>query len=291
MAARRPGAGDSAPALPHAVVIGAGIAGLTAARALADTCDRVTVLDRDVLPAVPAPRRGTPQSRHLHVLLARGAQALDELFPGFLAELAEAGAVRADTQGDAHWYLDGHRVRRAPSGLMSYGVSRPLLEHRVRERVADLGNVTLLPSTEVLGPVTTPDRARITGVRTRPRTGGTDAGLVVDASGRGSRALHRLAELGHPLPAKTEVRADIVYVTRHFRREPHHLDGRKAAAIVGCPGQPRSGAVITVEGDRFAVVLRVVHMVEPPTALPAPGRMLRALRAARRAAAPGTAGG
>ncbi|PJE97811.1 squalene monooxygenase [Streptomyces carminius] len=261
------------------MVIGAGIAGLTAARALADACERVTVLDRDVLPAVPAPRRGTPQSRHLHVLLARGAEALDELFPGFLDELAEAGAVRADTQGDAHWYFDGHHVRRAPSGLFSYGLSRPLLEHRVRERVTGLGNVTLMPSTEVLGPVTTPDRTRITGVRTRPLpdgtdgTGGTDAAgetvldadLVVDAAGRGSRTLHWLTELGHPLPAKTEVRADIVYVTRHFRREPHHLGGRKAAAIVGYPGHPRSGALITVEGDRFAVVLAGQYGEEPPT--------------------------
>ncbi|WP_051717725.1 FAD-dependent oxidoreductase [Streptomyces megasporus] len=262
----------SAPATArnHAVVIGAGVAGLTTARALGDTYERVTVIDRDAFPGVPAPRRGVPQSRQLHVLLARGALALDDLFPGFLDELVAAGATFADTQGDAHWYLDGHRVYRAPSGVISYGASRPLIEHRLRARVAALANVEIVESTEVLGPVTTPDRGRVTGVRVRPRAADTgettlDADLVVDASGRGSRALTWLTELGRPRPERTRVRADVVYVTRRFRREPHHLDGRSGVALVPFPGLPRGGAIVSEEGGRFAVVLFGLLGEEPPT--------------------------
>ncbi|MFP8960685.1 FAD-dependent oxidoreductase [Streptomyces nanhaiensis] len=259
----------------HAVVIGAGLAGLTAARALADAYDRVTVLDRDTLPTDPAPRRGVPQSRQLHVLLARGAQALEELFPGFLEELLAAGATRADTQGEAHWYLDGHLLRPAPSGVISYGASRPRVEHHVRARVDALPGVEVRGRTEVLGPVTTPDRRRVTGVRVRPRADGAgDAGgggeetvpadLVVDASGRGSRAPAWLEELGYPRPRQTRVRADVVYVTRHFRREPHHLGGRSGVALVPFPGLPRGGAIVSERDDRFAVVLFGLLGEEPP---------------------------
>ncbi|MBN3928922.1 FAD-dependent monooxygenase [Streptomyces verrucosisporus] len=256
----------------HAVVIGAGLAGLTAARALADAYERVTVLDRDALPADPASRRGVPQSRQLHVLLARGAQALEELFPGFLEELLAAGATRADTQGEVHWYLDGHLLRPAPSGVISYGASRPRVEHHVRARVAALPGVTVREGVEVLGPVATPDRGRVTGVRVRPLARDTEeageetipAGLVVDASGRASRVPVWLEELGYPRPRQTRVRADVVYVTRHFRREPHHIGGRSGVALVPFPGLPRGGAIVSERKDRFAVVLFGLLGEEPP---------------------------
>ena len=76
----------------HAVVLGASMGGLLAARVLADFYETVTVVERDVLPETSANRRGVPQGRHVHLLLARGSQVLDELFPGFLDELVAAGA-------------------------------------------------------------------------------------------------------------------------------------------------------------------------------------------------------
>ena len=75
----------------HAVVLGAGMAGLLAARVLADAYGRVTVLDRDPLPDGTQPRRGVPQGRHAHLLVPRGAEILDGLFPGLLDDLAAEG--------------------------------------------------------------------------------------------------------------------------------------------------------------------------------------------------------
>ena len=66
----------------QALVIGAGMAGLTAASALAHRFEHVVVLERDSLPAQPAHRAGTPQARHVHGLLISGQRALSELFPG-----------------------------------------------------------------------------------------------------------------------------------------------------------------------------------------------------------------
>ena len=65
----------------HAVVLGASMAGLVAARVLADCYERVTVVERDHLPPVGETRKGVPQARHAHLLLPSGAEAIGDLFP------------------------------------------------------------------------------------------------------------------------------------------------------------------------------------------------------------------
>jgi protoporphyrinogen oxidase len=77
----------------RAVVIGAGIGGLSAAGVLAAHFAQVDVLERDELSATVNSRPGTPQDRHPHGLLAGDLQALDQIFPGFAQDLANSGAV------------------------------------------------------------------------------------------------------------------------------------------------------------------------------------------------------
>jgi len=251
----------------HAVVIGASIAGLLAARALSDAFSRVTVFDRDILPDGPDTRRGAPQGRQAHALLARGADALDQLFPGFVTEMIASGAVAGDPQRDFYWYLDGHRLRPAPSGLTNIALTRPLIESLIRTRAAALDGVRIVGSSVVTGLMVA--GGRVTGVRVAAGAAGTEepvpADLVVDAAGRGSRAHVWLRELGYPEPPASGVRTDVVYVSRHYRREPHHLDGRIGAAIVGFPGHPRGAAVIRQEGDQFVVLLCGILGEDPPT--------------------------
>ncbi|MFJ7306075.1 FAD-dependent oxidoreductase [Streptomyces sp. NPDC099088] len=252
--------------LDRAVVLGGSVAGLLAARALSEYFAEVTIVDRDVLPQRPVPRRGVPQSRQLHVLLARGAAALNDLFPGILDELSEAGAVKGDNQMDVNWRLDGHLLCPAPSGLIGYGASRPLIEHLVRRRVEALPGVKIVDGHDVLGLVADESRERVTAVRIRERRAGATgssvaADLVVDACGQGSRAGQWLRQLGYPVPPESRVRANVVYVTRRFRRNP---DQRQGAAIVPFPGLPRGGAVVAEEEDRYAVVLFGLLGEEPP---------------------------
>jgi hypothetical protein len=94
----------------HALVLGASIAGMLAARVLADNFDTVTVVDRDVLGDAPDNRRGVPQGRHRHGLLLRGAQPLNELFPGFLDEIVADGAACFDGSDLSRLYfcMNGH---------------------------------------------------------------------------------------------------------------------------------------------------------------------------------------
>jgi 2-polyprenyl-6-methoxyphenol hydroxylase-like FAD-dependent oxidoreductase len=256
----------AAPA--HAVVIGASIAGLLAAAALSRACPRVTLFDRDALPAEPGPRRGVPQTRQLHALQARGGQALDELLPGLRDELVAAGGVLADMQGDIHWYLDDYLLKPARTGLEGIGISRPRLEWLIRSRVAALPGVTITDETDVVRLVTAGDQ--VTGVTVRAaraRAAAEEtvaADLVIDAAGAGSRTPVWLQELGRDAPRVTRVRAGVTYVTRMYRRDQKQLDGRFGSLFTPYPGRPFGGAALRQEGDRWVVLLAGMVGTEPP---------------------------
>ncbi|WP_037854883.1 FAD-dependent oxidoreductase [Streptomyces sp. NRRL S-340] len=250
----------------HAVVIGGSVAGLLAARALSSSFTHVTVFERDTFPARTVSRRGVPQGRQVHALLTRGAVGLDGLFPGFIDAMTAAGVPSGDGQADFSWFLDGHRMARAVSGLRGFGVSRPQAERMIRDRVRALPNVSLVDDTQVDGLLV--DDGRVAGVRIRRHTGAEEtvpAELVVDAAGRGSRALSWLRESGYPVPRRTAVRTDVVYVTRHYEQEPGLLDGRLGTTVVPFPGQPRAGVVIRQEAGRVAVLLAGLLGEELPT--------------------------
>ena len=241
----------------HAVVLGASMAGLSAARVLADAYERVTVLDRDTLPAAGQHRKGVPQSRHAHGLLAGGRAALEELFGGLTDELAAAGAPVGDLQAGVRWYNDGLLLRQAPSGLTALMASRPLLESRVRDRLRALGNVRVVDGCAATGLAATPDGRGVGGVRVIGR-GGEElvrADLVVDATGRGSRGPAWLEELGYQRPVEEQVRVGIIYTTRVFRRRPEHLGGDIGAVVGPTPELRRGGAILAMEGDRWIVTL------------------------------------
>ena len=180
----------------HAVVLGTGMAGLLAARVLASHFEQVTVVDRDRLPEHPRFRPGVPQSRHLHVLLGRGLECLEQLFAGFEGDLVAAGAPVVKGS-ESLWLNAAGWSRRYQSPIRLLGASRELIEWQARTRVTALDKVQVLEGCEAIGLLTDPSRDAVTGVRLRSRDGraaetgpATEvvADLVVDASGRQSRA-------------------------------------------------------------------------------------------------------
>ena len=150
----------------QAVVIGAGMAGLTAAGALSDRFDQVVVLERDTLPSEPAHRAGTPQARHVHALLLSGQRALSELFPGFEQDLARAGAVPLRAGLDVRVERPGYDpFPQRDLGWFGYAASRPTIERAVRRRVESRGNTTLYQRCRVQEVLATPNGEAVTGVR------------------------------------------------------------------------------------------------------------------------------
>jgi 2-polyprenyl-6-methoxyphenol hydroxylase-like FAD-dependent oxidoreductase len=256
----------------HAVVLGASMTGLLTARVLADTYDRVTIVDRDDLSGGVSvePRRGVPQGRHAHGLLAAGLSAIEELLPGATDELVAGGVPSGDMSGNVRFCPNGYRLAQSTVGLTGLGPSRPYLESYVRGRVAKLPGVTLLGEHDVTGIEASADRTRVVGARVQSRTAGSveeilAADLVVDATGRGSRSPRWLKELGYEPPAAEHLMVDLGYTSQHYRVRPGALDGDLAIIIGPTADRPRGGVVQAEEGDRAIVTLFGMLGDHPPT--------------------------
>lgn len=239
--------------MSHAALVGGSMAGLLCARVLSDHFHRVTILERDRFPTGPDNRRGVPQGRHAHGLLASGGQVIEQLFPGISSELVAAGAIAGDPVRDARWFIEGACLDRSPSGLKGLVMSRPLLEAAVRKRVLALPNVAARENVTVDGLAKSPDHARVAGVHIGDET--LHADLVVDCSGRGSHSPRWLESLGYAQPVEDRVEISVAYTTRSFRRHPLHLNGDVAVVVPATPEGKRGGVLLAQEGDRWTLTL------------------------------------
>lgn len=260
----------------HAVVVGASMGGMLAARALADFFERVTIVERDALPPMGQQRKGVPQGRHTHALLPSGRDILEAFFPGLTAELAAMGAPVIEST-DLRWYDGGGRHCAFTNELaMGLGVSRPLLEGYVRQRLRALPNVSIVERCDALGLSLSEHGTHARGLRILRRAPGSaeevlEADLVVDASGRGSRAPAWLQECGYQPPEEERIVVDIRYMTRLYRRSPDDLGGAKVVVIAPSPEQATlaggvmfGGVMIAQEGNRWTVSIGGMAGNAPP---------------------------
>jgi 2-polyprenyl-6-methoxyphenol hydroxylase-like FAD-dependent oxidoreductase len=257
----------------HAIVIGGGVAGLLAARVVADHFERVTVLDRDNLPDAAEPRHGAPQGRHIHALWAGGANVIEELFPGILHELTGSGALALDACRDLRWFHHGVWKLQTPSAIVMHAQSRPFLEHHLRRRVAAHPRVTILQQSVVRELSFDPARMRVTGVRVEHRGSahkpfGAEelaADLVLDASGRWSKTPQWLEAMGFDKPPETTVGIDLGYASRLFHVPADAPRDWKALLVFAkAPGSKRYGIVAQIEGQRWIVTLSGCLGDHPP---------------------------
>jgi len=253
----------------HAAVLGASMGGLLAARVLSEAYQRVTVLDRDVLPEVSADRRGVPQGRHAHALLPRGAQILEELFPGFLSELEASGVPVVHNLAEGHYEFGGHRLSRQEHHL-SFSVHesrRAHLERQVRAQLRALPNVEIIPSCEAVGLTGSSGQDRVIGIRTL-RDGSPEQALetdlVVDATGRGGRMTAWLPAMGYQPPPEQRIPIDLKYVTQHLRLASGAL-GRIQQVLVGAvPDRPTVMGLFAQEDDQWTLTLGGYGGHHPP---------------------------
>jgi 2-polyprenyl-6-methoxyphenol hydroxylase-like FAD-dependent oxidoreductase len=228
----------------RAVVLGGGMAGLLAARVLAETYAEVVVVDRDELTGTTGPRNGVPHGRHAHCLVARGQEIYEELLPGLTEGMSEAGVTLGDFNGQIQWNFNGHRLAASDSGLVCVSSGRPILEEHVRNHVQAIPNVRFLERYDIVGLETTPDRTQVTGARIQRQEQGSEpevlsADLVVDITGRGSRMPAWLRELGYEGPAEDKIKVDLAYTTRHYKFKSNPFTKDIAINQAGTPAFPR----------------------------------------------------
>jgi 2-polyprenyl-6-methoxyphenol hydroxylase-like FAD-dependent oxidoreductase len=265
----------------RALIIGAGMGGLSAALAAAPYFEEVTLLERDAAPASDTGRPGVPQGRHSHALLAAGERALSELCPGFATDLLEAGAVTYRAGLEMRLERPGyHPFPARDLGWVVYSLTRPLLEHTLRRRSV-AGNVAARTGCRVERIVISDDGSRASGVEYTNAAGvrQTLAGdLVIDASGRGALSLSALQASGCPLPEETRIGVDIGYATSLFEVPDQVPEWKALMVFPSAPESSRAALLLPMEGGRWMVSLGGRHRDKPPGDGPGFMEFIRSLR-------------
>ncbi len=240
------------------------MAGLLAARILADTFAEVIIIERDQLPTEPIVRRGVPQGAHPHALLEAGRATLEDLFPGYGEDLVSAGGVVVDFASDVNFYSEGDFLAHGLTPMETYSATRPLIEQIVRERVSALDGVHIRSSCQVTDYQTDDTATAVKGVEIREGDEKTEisANLVVDATGRTSRTPMWLENHGYAPPEVKEVRIDVAYSTTFIERP---ADDLRTFLVPPSAPHTRGGMAAPVEGNRWVVSVHGVHGDHPPT--------------------------
>jgi flavin-dependent dehydrogenase len=243
----------------RAVVVGGGLAGLSAARALSDWFRQVVILDRDELPDSATPRPGVPQGKHPHGLLGGGLKALEQLFPGFGNELRQAGAVPIDRGFDMLYEIPGQDPwPRIKFGWPTYAMSRPLIELTLRRQVERLTNVKVQARCRVLNIIDESNTGAATGVSYRTPDGNAEtlqSDLIIDASGSGSLTLEFLKASGRRAPEETSIGVNMRYASALFDHADIRGNYKFAYTFPNAPEESRGGLIAPAENGSYQVAL------------------------------------
>lgn len=256
----------------RAIVMGASMAGLLAARVLSERFDEVLLIERDALPDWPALRKGTPHAGHAHGLLVRGREVLEDLFPGFTQSLQSRGGFVGDMQRNLAFLAGGRRFASGIGGRAGISASRPVIEDEVRRRVKALPNVRLCDRIDVVEPVMDATGEVVAGVRVRGRrSANADAAalvvhldpaqgvrvpddaetwladLVIDATGRGSRTPQWLQKWGFEPAPEERIAVNVHYATAYYERQEGEEAGLAGAISSATPDHPFPGVILAQE--------------------------------------------
>jgi 2-polyprenyl-6-methoxyphenol hydroxylase-like FAD-dependent oxidoreductase len=242
----------------HAIVLGGSFAGLMTAKVLSRYYRQITIIEKDTVHHYPESRKGQPHTKHLHGLLPRGLHILCHYFPGLFEEIVDSGGIVCDFGDSMNWFTHGGFKKRVFLDIQGVSLSRPLLEHLIRERVLALPNVELFDNTAVKALMHSEDRQKITGVvvedKTNMQTNRLDADLVIDCTGRASRTPQWLREMGYGDVPVSEVKINVTYTTRIYKRDP---SDKRVHSWMACtpeaPKERRNGAVFAIEGNKWII--------------------------------------
>jgi flavin-dependent dehydrogenase len=243
----------------RAIVVGGGVAGLSAARAVSDRFRQVVIVDRDELPDGATPRPGVPQGKHPHGLMAGGLKALEHLFPGFGHELEQAGAVPICPTFDWRFEIAGlDPWPRVKSNRQTYAMSRPLMERTLRRQVERLPNVRVQDGCRAIDIIGNPNTGAATGIRYRTSGGNVEtrpSDLIIDASGNGSLTMEFLKATGRTPPEETSIGVNMRYASALFGDVDLKDNYKIAYTLPNAPEESRGGLIAPAENNSYQLVL------------------------------------
>ena len=229
----------------------------------------MTLYERDDLPDGPANRTAVPQGKHVHLLMARGAQEFESLFPGLLDGMVADGVPILENRPDCiHFGAAGHvlgTAHRLQDEFTAYVPSRPQLEWQIRRRALAIDNVELV-NAGVTEPSYDAGRGRVTGVLLDSGEQ-VAADLVIDATGRGTRLPAWLQKWGYERPHEDTVDVGIAYASQRVRI-PDGLLAEKVVVAGASSAQPLGVGMLFYEDGVWDVTTFGVGKVEPPQNFP-----------------------
>lgn len=247
----------------HAVVIGWSI---SLEFALSNHFKKVTIIEKDKVNNKPETRKGQPQTRHIHLVLAHAMNILTAYFPSLKKELIANGALELDVGNYYNWYSYGGFKKKGVTGITALTMTRELLEYHVKKQVLDIKNIAIQDETKAIEMEIEDENVKALIVEHAGEKQVINTDFLVDASGRGTRAFKWLEQYGYPTPEEAKIKIDIMYVTILFERKKM-LPGEKLEVISYTPEAPKEklGAVLMpIENNRWVLTLIGMRGVEPP---------------------------
>lgn len=261
-------------------VIGSGPAGLLASHVAARYFNSVTLIEGDSLKVEsaqgsaaaanmaqegPKLRPGVPQYDQPHLLVAGGLKAIEEMLPGFRAELVCRGGVEVDMLNNARLFNYGGVMPRGESDVKVVGASRHLYNSAIQDAVLARNApwLNVHDGCRVVDLLWSDDKSSVKGVKLE---GGQElaADLVIVATGRTPRLPQWLKAAGYAEPPVNKVDPRLVYAKRAVRMPSDWAEDWLWHATYDREGSLHGANLLPTEGNVWQVYAFGTNGIVPP---------------------------
>ena len=253
----------------RAVVIGGSIAGFLASHVLSKYFEEVILIEKDRYTDDNTIRNGVPQANHVHLLLVKGREILEEFFPNLEDELIKKGANKIDFLKDSRYRLPTGWAPRFDSGIITFTCTRMLLENTIREQIQKNSKIKIRQEEQVTSYVLR-DKNKLS-LKTKEAKE-INADLIVDCTGRNTKTPSWLEEIGYSKPRETKIDSFVGYATRRFipsspssKTSKTKRDWKMLAIFNNPTSNPRTGVIYPIEDGKWLVGLYGIGKNYPPT--------------------------
>jgi 2-polyprenyl-6-methoxyphenol hydroxylase-like FAD-dependent oxidoreductase len=242
------------------LVVGGGIGGLATALTLGRRGHQVVVVERDDTPmpsdadeAFEWDRRGAPQVRHSHALLARLRNLLLGHYPDVYASLLEAGASEMRFGDNLPPTIEGFEAEPGDEELVLIAARRTTFEWVLRQAALAEPGVEIITGRAAVGLLGGDGHARGVILDDETELAGD---LVVLASGRRIAVDEWLVDIGGRPVVEAVDDTGIVYFSRFYRLRDGQSPPPRSGLIGGDLGYLKYGVFIG-DNQTFSITLAV----------------------------------
>ncbi|MDH3658324.1 MAG: FAD-dependent monooxygenase [Nitrosopumilus sp.] len=245
-----------------AIVIGGSIAGLLAARVLSDYFKEVILIEKDSCMENGKVRIGTPQANHIHILLVKGREILQDFFPELERDLIKKGANKIDFLNDIRYRLPSGWAPKFNSGIITFTCTRTLLENTIRHQIQKISKIKIEKGKHITSFVL--EKSNKISLKTKENEE-IHGDLIVDCTGRNTKTPSWLEDIGFPKPRETKIDSFVRYSTRRYIPTKKNRKWKMLVILNKPITNPRIGGIYPIEEGKWLVGLYSIGKNYPPT--------------------------